>query len=416
MSDAAVERLPPQPWMSAPATRAVVEALEATGGPGCARFVGGCVRDALLGRPFDDVDLATPLTPPEVLAALAAAGVRAVPTGVEHGVVTAISGGRPYEVATLRRDVETDGRRAVVAYARDWAEDAARRDFRLNALYAEADGALHDPTGGGLADARAGRVVFIGEPQQRIREDYLRILRFFRFTAWYGREGFDAAGLAACTELRAGLARLSAERVAKELLRLLAAPDPRSAVRAMADAGVLAELLPEAGPLARFERRVQLEEGEPADASLRLAALLPDAAAPVRAAAARLKLSNALRDRLAAAVPEGEPLSAGMDAPTLRRARHRLGAGPLADRLRLARASAPEDDARWAALEAEASAWAPPPFPVSGAEIAAAGVPQGPLHGRVRHELERWWREHDFPDDPAAARAQLAKIVTALTR
>lgn len=236
-----------QPWLESQATRAVMRALEAAGGAGCARFVGGCVRNSLLGQPVDDIDIATRLRPEQTMAALKAAGLKAVPTGVEHGTVTGVSERRPYEITTLRRDVETDGRRAVVAFTEDWAEDAARRDFRLNALYADAAGTVFDPTGGGLEDAAAGRIVFVRWAETRIREDYLRILRFFRFYAWYGRGEPDAVGLAACAKLKGGMAQLSAERVSKEMLKLLTAPDPRAAVRAMAETGVLAQVLPQAG-------------------------------------------------------------------------------------------------------------------------------------------------------------------------
>jgi poly(A) polymerase len=182
-----IETIGAAPWMALPETKAVIAALEARGGPGCARFVGGCVRNTLMGKPIDDIDIATTLTPDEVIEALGAAGLRSIPTGVDHGTVTALSGGRPYEITTLRRDVSTDGRRAVVAFTQDWGEDAQRRDFRFNALYADPRGRLYDPTGEGVNDAREGRVVFVGDPRTRIREDYLRILRFFRFHAWYGR-------------------------------------------------------------------------------------------------------------------------------------------------------------------------------------------------------------------------------------
>ena len=175
------------PWMTAPATAAVLDALEALGGAGCARFVGGCVRNTLLAHEVSDLDIATVLTPQQVVQALKAAGLKAVPTGLDHGTVTAVAEGRPFEITTLRRDVETDGRRAVVAFTDDWGQDAARRDFTLNAVYADRQGALLDPTGQGIADARAGRIVFVGEPATRIAEDHLRILRFFRFQAWYGR-------------------------------------------------------------------------------------------------------------------------------------------------------------------------------------------------------------------------------------
>ena len=210
-------------WMGAANTTAVLEALEAAGGADCARFVGGCVRNALIGKPIDDIDIATRLSPDAVTQALKAASLKAVPTGVEHGTVTAVAGGKPFEITTLRRDVSTDGRRAVVAFTDDWAEDAQRRDFTLNSLYARRDGSIYDPTGHGVADARAGRIVFVGEADQRIAEDSLRILRFFRFLAWYGKGPADPTALAACAAARGRIATLSAERVSKELLKLLAA-------------------------------------------------------------------------------------------------------------------------------------------------------------------------------------------------
>lgn len=290
-----------QDWLTAPATRAVLDALEAAGGPDCVRFVGGCVRNALMGQTVDDLDLATRLLPEATMAALQKAGLKVVPTGIAHGTVTAVSKGRPYEITTLRRDVSTDGRNATVAFTDDWAEDAARRDFRLNALYADAQGRVFDPTGQGVEDAREGRIVFVGEPETRIREDYLRILRFFRFFAWYGRGEPDTAGLAACADLSEGMVRLSAERVSKELLKLLAAPDPRPAVRAMSETGVLARLLPEADQPAAFEVMVGLT-GDPV---LRLSALLSSDQPKVEAAAKRLRLPNAMRDRLLAAAGRG---------------------------------------------------------------------------------------------------------------
>jgi len=244
------------------ATRAVMTALEAKGGAGCARFVGGCVRNAVIGVSPEgvDIDVATILTPGEVTAALADAGLKSVPTGIEHGTVTAIAEGKPFEVTTLRRDVSTDGRRAVVAFTNNWAEDAQRRDFRLNALYADGSGALYDPTGHGVADARAGRIVFVGDASRRIEEDYLRILRFFRFHAWYGRGEPDPAAVAACRALKDMLAGRPGERVSKELLKLLAAADPRPSVRLMAEAGVLEVVLPEADTLTGFEALVAMTQ------------------------------------------------------------------------------------------------------------------------------------------------------------
>ncbi len=410
------ETLPPQPWMTAPRTRAVMAALAAAGGE--ARFVGGCVRDALLKRTIGDIDIATTLSPDQVTAALKAAGLRAAPTGIAHGTITAIAEGEPFEITTLRRDVETDGRRAVVAFTADWAEDAARRDFRLNALYLDPDGALYDPTGGGIGDARAGRIVFVGDPETRIREDYLRILRFFRFNAWFGRGDADAAGLAACAALKEGVKTLSGERVSKELLKLLAAEDPRSAVRLMAASGVLSALLPEAGGLKRFDTLVEIETEQlfEADADLRLAALLPDDRGAAAAVARRLRLSNALRDRLLVACSDDLRLVSWMSPREVRRAIYRLGAPAFKDRVKLAWAGSdrPVTYNQWRMLYVYADAWTPPPFPLDGAEIMAAGVPEGPLIGQVRREVEDWWIDLDFTDDKMALLERLKAVAQGL--
>ncbi len=403
-----MNRLGPRPWMTAPATRAVIAALQAAGGPDAARFVGGCVRDALLERdgPDMDIDVATPLTPDAVVLALTGAGLKAVPTGIAHGTITAVAHGRPVEITTLRRDVATDGRHAVVAFTDDWAEDAARRDFRLNALYADPDGRLHDPTGCGIDDARAGRVVFVGDPQTRIREDYLRILRFFRFFAHYGRGPADAAAVAACGALTSGLASLSAERVSKELLKLLAAPDPRPAVRLMETTGILAALLPEAGSAVRFEGLVALG-ADGADPVLRLAALLDG---PVGdAVGRRLRLPNRVRDRLAQACTPDPELSPALDAAAVRRAVWRSGAEAVGDRMRLARAVWSSE--AWPGLLAIADHWTPPSFPVTGDDVVAAGAPPGPEVGRILKALQDAWLDADFQPDRAALLARLRTVL-----
>lgn len=390
-------RLDAPDWLTAPATQAVLDALETAGGDGCVRVVGGAVRNALMGRPVDDVDLATRLHPEAVMAALQAAGLKAVPTGLAHGTVTAVSGGRGFEVTTLRRDVATDGRHAEVAFTDDWAEDAARRDFRLNALYADREGRVFDPTGEGVADALAGRVVFVGEPARRIAEDYLRILRFFRFSAWYGQGAPDPVGVAACAAGRDGLPRLSAERVSKELLKLLAAPDPRPVLAAMDEAGVLGVILPEAVVTGRFGRLVESCH----DPLLRLAALLPENAATAGEVAARLRLSNAQRDRLTAAADQTVPVGPGLAPAALRAALYRLGRETVRDRLTLAEASglkAPET--LWALVET----WPIPRLPVGGADLARLGVPPGPTTGEILRAFEAGWIADDFPTDGHEAR------------
>lgn len=380
-----------QDWLTASATQAVMAALAAAGGADCARFVGGCVRNAVLGAPIDDVDIATVLTPEAVVRALKAAGLKSVPTGMEHGTVTAISERQPFEITTLRRDVSTDGRRATVAFTDDWAEDAARRDFRLNALYADSDGVILDPTGAGYDDALAGRIVFVGEPEQRIEEDYLRILRFYRFFAWYGRGAPDAAAVAACAALAEGVERLSAERVSKEVLKLLAAPDPRPAVRLMRDAGVLGRILPPSNSVTLFEAMV----GVSPDPVLRLSALLPADVETVRASANRLRLSNAQKDRLIATVRA--PLDPDMNDAQARAVIWREGRQAFEDRVRRAWAAGGEA-ARMQAFLALAADWTPPKLPVGGRDLARLGLKPGPETGRVLKAFEDGWIADDFPD------------------
>lgn len=407
------EGLGPQPWMTAPATRAVVDALEARGGRGCARFVGGCVRNSVIGRDVDDIDIATTLTPDDATAALEAKGLRVAPTGVEHGTVTAVSDHQPFEITTLRRDVSTDGRRAVVAFTTDWTEDAMRRDFRLNALYADPDGRLFDPTGKGVEDARSGRIVFVGDPMVRIREDYLRILRFFRFYAWYGRGEPDAAALAACRALRGMLAGRSAERTQKEVLKLLAADDPRAALKIMAAAGVLAAILPFAKDLTRLQALIGVERtlGEK-DPELRLAAMIPQDRATAELAAERLRLSNAQRERLAAAMGDDPRIVSWMSPRQVRRAVYRLGRGAFFDRVKLAWAASarPNSAPQWRALLLLADSWTAPPFPVSGEDAKAVGVEEGPAIGQVLREVEDWWIDEDFPADRNLALERLKTV------
>lgn len=393
-------RLADQPWLKTSATRAVMAALEAAGGPGCARFVGGCVRNALLDQPIDDIDIATTLRPEETDRAIRAAGLKAVPTGMAHGTVTAISERMPFEITTLRRDVSTDGRNATVAFTDDWAEDAARRDFRLNAIYADAHGSVFDPTGQGVADALAGRIVFVGEAETRVREDYLRILRFFRFFAWYGRGQPDAAAIQACADLAPGMTRLSAERVSKELLKLLAAPEPLRAVEAMQAAGVLDIVLPEHDGLERFSA---LQNQSP-DAVLRLMALLPSDAAVLRAVSVRLRLSNVVRDRMTSAATACSVVSLDMTDAEARAAIYRHNAAAFEDAVRLRGAEAVGRKADVQRVMAVAETWAAPTLPVGGRDLARLGVAPGPDTGRILKAFEAEWVAADFPADGHEAR------------
>ena len=407
--------LPRQSWLTHPSTLKVMTALSAAGGEDCARFVGGCVRNALLRKPVSDIDIATTLTPDQVTSALRAAGLKAIPTGVEHGTITAIADSRPFEITTLRRDVETDGRRAVVAFTTDWAEDAARRDFRINALYADQSGTVFDPTVGGLTDLEARAIVFVGDAETRIREDALRILRFFRFLAWYGRGEPDAVAIEACRGLRDLVATLSAERVAKEMLTLLGAEDPRTAVRLMAATGVLGVVLPEAAHLDRFERLVTIETEQlfTEDALLRLAAMLPDDPARGAALGLRLRLSNAQKDRLSDALGTDPPLVSWMSPRQVRQIVYRLGPETFCDRITLAWAGAERQGAamQWRALLPLARGWTAPTLPLNGEEVAAAGVPKGPMVGAVLREVEAWWVDSDFTLDKLSIIERLKSVV-----
>jgi poly(A) polymerase len=407
MSGGALRPLAGQPWLSAADSRRVLDALAARGRP--VRFVGGCVRDGLLGRmgAGADLDLATAERPEEVMALLAAAGIRALPTGLSHGTVTALIDGRRFEITTLRRDVATDGRRAEVAFSDDFREDAARRDLTINAMSCDGEGRLFDYFGG-REDLAAGRIRFVGEPERRIAEDYLRILRFFRFFAWYGREPADAAALAACRAGVDGLARLSGERIQAEMMRLLAAADPLPSLRLMAAGGVLDAVLEGPAALPRLERLLVL--APEADALLRLAALLrppPAAAGQAARVAERWRLSRADGERLLALVRDELPPLDG--APRDRRpALYRLGADRYRDLVRLAAAEAgPEAAPALAEALAAVAAWRAPTLPVSGKDVVAAGVAPGPEVGRLLGEIEDWWAAADFRPDRAACLARL---------
>ncbi len=398
-------------WMTAPKTRAVLDAL----GPE-ARFVGGAVRNALLKREVSDVDIATPLTPDEVTERLTAAGLGAVPTGFEHGTVTAISTGTPFEVTTLRRDVSTDGRRAVVAFTKDWKEDAQRRDFTMNALYATADGEVVDLVGG-LADLQAGRVRFVGDATARIREDYLRILRLFRFHAWYGKGDLDSEALRAAATEKAGLAQLSGERVQKELLRLLAADDPAPMLRTMAAAGILGELLPGALSIARLEHLAAIDAGAffTPDPVLRLAALLPHDVSVAQSVAKKLKFSNAHAARLEDIAGSKEKIVSYLSVKEVRKLLYRIGIAPFRDRVFIKWAEDPRESnaVNWRMLLEVASTWPRPIFPLTGRDVMLAGVPEGPLVGRILSEVEDWWIDADFIEDEFSLAERLKAVVQA---
>ena len=382
------------PWMDEPPVQALLAAL-ARGGI-AARFVGGCVRNWVSDRRVDDIDLAVDKPPETVMRALEAADLRVVPTGLRHGTVTAIVKGRPFELTTLRRDIETDGRRAVVAFTDDWLEDAKRRDFTFNAMYADPDGTIWDPFDG-RADLLAGRVRFIGDPDQRIAEDRLRVLRFFRFHAWFGKPPLDSAGFDACRRNAGSLSSLSAERVTKELLRLLAAPAPADALEAMAEAGALDHWLPEYAGTARVKALIAREREDTPDPLRRLAAIVSP---PATAVAKRLKLSTQQSLRLHLML---EPAAAG-DLLNRRAALYRMGTSLFIDRVLL---EGPDD---WRAALALARSWTPPELPINGADALALGLKPGPQLGALLDAVERWWIAGDFSADRAACLAELKRL------
>lgn len=384
--------------MTSSETRRVIAALTRDGA--VVRFCGGAVRDALIAREAAaDIDLATPDPPETVMRLAAEAGLSTRPTGIDHGTVTVIADRRPFEVTTLRRDVETFGRRARVAFTDDWREDAARRDFTINALYADPDGRLHDYFDG-VADLAAGRVRFIGEATQRIQEDALRILRFFRFHARFGRGAPDVASLAACRALAALTAALSGERIRQELFRLLAGPRADAAIGLMADAGVLAVILPTATRHDRLRRLVALEATP--DPLRRLGALLERGGDE---ASARLRLSNAEARRLIEMCP---PLALALDADA--RGRRRLLYAHEVIRIRDAAwlALAETGDDRFRSWISDAESWRRPKLPVSGEDAQRLGLAAGPQLGESLRRIEDAWIASDFTLDRDACLKLLA--------
>ncbi|PWC76086.1 CCA tRNA nucleotidyltransferase [Azospirillum sp. TSH64] len=391
-------RLSPQPWMTAPESLALFAAL-ASGGAD-ARFVGGCVRDAWLGRPVKDIDIATHAPPERVMELLEVAGIRVIPTGLAHGTVTALCGGKPYEITTLRRDVETFGRHARVEFTDDWIEDAARRDLTMNALSCTPDGAMFDPFGG-LADLAAGRVRFVGEAHRRIEEDVLRLLRFFRFHAHYGRGEPDAEALAACRDLAPRLPTLSGERVRGELFRLLTAPCAASVWRLMMGQGIMVHLLPEAMDTDRLERLIAVERdlGVTPDPTRRLAAVLDSDRPGALKAADALRLSNHERDRLLALVEPPVAVAPADDRKALRQALYRVNDAELFGDLLLIAAASHDGPLDLGALRKALAVAEDLPglkLPIAGRDLLELDVPRGPLVGQTLKRVEAWWIAEDF--------------------
>jgi poly(A) polymerase len=392
-------RLDAAKWRRRRGVRRLLKALGAD--DGLTRYVGGAVRDDLLKLPVSDIDLATQLRPDQVVERLEAVGIKVVPTGIDHGTVTAVSDGQPVEVTSLRRDVSTDGRRATIAYTDDWQEDAARRDFTMNALSADPKtGEIFDYFGG-LDDLLARRVRFIGDPEARIAEDHLRILRFFRFHARFGAGEPDPEALDACTARANDLMALSRERIADELLKLLGLPDPSSTVAIMLDRAILKPVLPEieASALASLNRLIAAESAAKVEAQAprRLAALLPPEALLAEKIAVRLRLSNKARKRLACAVQR----ELGSNPEALA---YRVGVDCAVDRLLLA-----GEPARAASL----AGWRTPRLPIGGGKLIARGIVEGPDVARTLKRIEDRWVEAGFPHGEAFERIVADALATA---
>lgn len=396
-------------WLKASPTQTVLRVI--TDGGFAARIVGGAIRNGVLGRPVRDIDIATEATPEDVTRVAQDAGLKVVPTGLSHGTVTVIVEGHPFEVTTLREDVATFGRHAEVRFTDDWAGDARRRDFTMNALYCDADGRLYDPLGG-LSDLQSQTVRFIGDPSERIREDYLRILRFFRFFSEYGTGDIDRDGLDACVRERAGIRRLSGERLRQELIKLLAAPRVLDALQSMFDFGLLGEFLPTVPHLNHLARLCGIDDG--GDPVLRLAVLGVCVSEDAETLHHRLRLSNTEYQTLKR-VEEALRVDRVPDAVAARRWLYRAGVKVYGDQVLIAwsRSYSELGKPEWAHTHTLPQRWTPPSFPVTGKTALELGAAPGPAVGRALRDVETLWLDSDFSLDDDALRAALAQRILA---
>ena len=411
-------RLNHAPWLTEGALARLLAVLDRDGEE--ARVVGGAVRNALMGEPPGDVDIATTALPDEVIRRAEAAGFKAVPTGIEHGTVTVVVESRPYEVTTLRQDVETFGRKAKVAFGRDWKADAERRDFTINALSVSPDGTVHDYVGG-LADIEARRVRFIGEAAARIAEDYLRILRFFRFHAAYGQGALDRDGLHACIVARAGLAQLSRERVRMELMKLFVTRHAVPVLAVMTESGILGPVLGGVPQLASLANMIKVEAaiGARADAVRRLGALGVLVVEDAERLWQRLRLTNVEHERLHAMGDHWWRVSPALGEPAARALLYRLGPQHFVDRVLLAWThawTADAADSDWRTLATLPQRFVAPAFPLRAADFLGRGVPKGPQLGAALRAAEEAWIAADFPADAAALEALVDASIAASTK
>jgi len=398
-------------WLTSEGAKAIMAALP----EGTTRFVGGCVRNAIMGEPIGDIDLATQLEPKEVQTLLGDDDIKTVPTGIEHGTITAVFGGEPFEITSLRKDVQTDGRRAVIAFTKDWNEDAIRRDFTINALYADTDGNIYDPTGRGLADIESRKFNFVGDGDARVREDYLRILRYFRFLAWYaGDSKIDAAALKACRENRAGLKSLSSERVWAEIKKMLAAPKPARAVQIMLTNDILPVVLPESSNaeglslLQSLERRHDIKP----DPLLRLMAMSGRDELAMAGLAKRLKVSNTERARILSWAGNQVAFSPDLTERTFKQGIYASTPQTAYDRM-IVRAAGEADPilaSEWVKKAKFALNWPIPEFPLKGRDLKRAGVKDGPEMGKILRALKELWIRSGFEADKAKLLMALGMI------
>ena len=418
----ATGKLAPQPWMTAPETGALFKALQAGGKE--SRFIGGCVRNAIFGLPVKDLDIATEEPPQRVLGLLEAANIKAIPTGIEHGTVTAVINSMHYEITTLRIDVESHGRHATVVYTDDWIADALRRDFTINTMSSTLEGDIYDPLTG-MDDLGQRWVRFVGRAKERIEEDLLRLLRFFRFQATFGGNAIDRDAIAACRLLAPRLNELSAERVQSELFKVLEAPNPADTMILMNGERILEHVLPEAKNYGRLRmvswletRAINVASVNP-DTLRRLAAMLLEDATGHAALAERLRLSNTQRARLA--VMTNWPCSPApeMDQLERRQALYDLGAGDFRDLALLNWAQEmsveprhlPERSEHWLTLIDAADTWQHPAFPIKGGDATDLRLEQGPAVGEALKKVETWWRDGDFKADRNQCIEQLKQVI-----
>jgi poly(A) polymerase len=405
-------RLDHAPWLREGALARLLAVLDGDGEE--ARVVGGAVRNALLGEPIGEFDIATTALPAEVIRRANAQGFKTVPTGIDHGTVTVVVDGRPFEVTTLREDVETFGRKARVAFGRDWKKDADRRDFTINALSVSRDGTIHDYVGG-LADLQKHRIRFIGDPAARIAEDYLRILRFFRFQAHYGEGLPDREGLAACILARAGLVTLSRERVRAELLKLLIGRHAVPVLAVMSECGLLIGVLGGVPLLASFSNLAKIEQaiGLHPDAVRRLGALAVFVPEDAQRLAERLRLANVEHERLASMGERWRLLAPDSSGKSARAMLYRLGPDLFVDRVLIAwsRSQAGIASQAWRALLQLPEHWIIPVFPLKAADFMARGLEKGPALGAALAAAEEAWIAADFPADENAIAAIASRVI-----